>query len=104
MINFFTITSKNLLNWLTGLRYEIGVTTDECFQMKQSELSKDIVNITCSTPYKQRGLYKNNPDFVVTSFNEFDDTVTGYIKYTDGVVSSEYTLPYAFFDTFFRKL
>lgn len=54
--------------------------------------------------YKQRGLYKNNPMFVVTIDHPYSDNATGYILYQDGVKSPTYTLPKALLETFFRKV
>lgn len=82
----------------------ISVTTDDSFSMKKEDLNMIDCDSDLIATYKQRGLYKDNPDFIVTAEYPYRDVVEGYIRYTDGVKSPVYELPIALLGTYFRKL
>lgn len=100
----FLIRAKLYFKRLFTSKNKVFVSFDEAFSIDLD----DINNLPCIQEqlgdYKQRGLYKNNPNFCVIKSSFIKDTVTGYIVYPDGSRSGEYSMPTVILETYFRKL
>lgn len=83
---------------------KISLSFNDEFAISEKEYNEASISTDLNGEYKQRGLYKNNPTFIVTDMDLMKDVVLGYIQYRDGRKSATIGVDVELFNSFFRKV